>query len=179
MAAIWTLGFRPRFTLDGSPYTTRSYGIVASSEWDLGDVLLEAGDGLIDESTNTAEATGAALEAVGNTTSGQPDALELRPYFFGNTGQKVTSVAIFDRKTVWMADDVTDTTEGGSAVIEDVGLQMDVQLIGGNWGLNADAAETGGLPSVSCIDIEPIRGLWLVVASTKISDQFTFLDQSV
>ncbi len=155
------MSFTPRFTLTGGPFPVRAYGIAASEEWDVGDVLaLNGARALAEAADATSDVIGAALTGVGNTTAGQSDADELRSYLEALTTGKHEPVALFAQFVVFETDDYNNT---GAAAVADVGERADLEVVSGDWGINNGTSATANTPNFAIIDIEPVRGTYLVV----------------
>ncbi len=171
-------GFTPRFTLTGAPPLVRAYGIVASQEWDVGDILKWSGARTLQElAAATEDVLGAALGNVGNTTAGQSDANELRSYLTTVTTRRHEPIAIFSETTVFEADDLNST---GTAAAADVGELMVLELVSSEWGLNNGTATAGSTPSFRCIDINEARGTYYVIpAPLEASDIWQWFDAAV
>ncbi len=168
-------GFTPRFTLTGAPPLVRAYGIVASQEWDVGDILKWSGDRTLQElSAANENILGSALGNVGNSTTGQSDANELRSYLTSTTTGRHEPVAIFCETTVFEADDLNNV---GGAAYTDVGELMVLELVSSEWGLNNGAATAGSTPSFRCIDINDARGTYYVIpAPLEATDIWQWFD---
>ena len=171
-------GFRPAFTLTGAPPLVRNYGVVASQEWDVYDILRWNGDRDLQELGSAAEdVLGAALGNVGNTTAGQSDADELRSYLQGLTTGKHEPIAIFCETTVFETD---DRNSAGTAAAADVGELAVLELVSSEWGINNGTATAGSTPTFRIIDIEETRGTYLVIpAPLEASDIYQWFDASV
>jgi hypothetical protein len=154
------MAFIPRFTLTGAPPLVRNYAITASQEWDVYDLVgLGAAAALIELTAANTDVLGSALGGVGNTTTGQSDADELRPYLSPLTTGKHEPVAIFIETTVFETDDYNNT---GAAAVGDVGENVDLEVVGGNWGINNGTSATASTPNFRIVDIERTRGTYLV-----------------
>lgn len=153
--------FIPRFTMTGGPPMVRNYAIAASEEWDVGDVVALNGDrALLELGSAAADALGAALGAVGNTTTGQSDSDELRSYLAALLTGKHEPVAIFTLQTVFETD---DENLAGTAAAADVMTVNDLELVSSEWGINTGTSSTGSTPNFKVIDIEETRGTYLVI----------------
>jgi len=169
------MAFVPRFTLTGAPPFVRAYAITASAEWDVYDILtLDGARGLDEAGDSTTDIIGAALGNVGNTTTGQSDADELRSYLAALTTGKHEPVAVMTYTTVFETDDGNST---GTAAAADVGEIADLELVSGAWGINNGTSATADTPNFRVIDIEETRGTYLVVpAPLELANVFQFFD---
>ena len=172
------MAFVPRFTLTGAPPLVRAYAIAAAEEWDVYDlVALDAAGALLEQTAANKDQLGAALGNVGNTTTGQSDADELRSYLAPLTTGKHEPVAIFTRTTVFETDDGNSV---GTGAVGDIGEVTDVELVSGAWGINNGTSGTSATPQFRTLDIERTRLTYLVVPDPiKIAAQFQFFDASV
>lgn len=167
--------FVPAFTLTGAPPFVRAFAIAASEEWDVYDVLALNGDrALLEAAAANADVLGAALGNVGNTTTGQSDADELRSYLASLTTGKHEPVAIFTKTTVFETDDGNLV---GTAAAADVLTVNDLELVSGAWGINTGTSDTAATPQFRVVDIEETRGTYLVSPdSIQIADVFQWFD---
>lgn len=172
------MSFTPRMTISGGRFLVRNYAIAASEEWDVGDVIVLNGDGALAEATAAAnDVLGAAITATGNTTAGQSDADELRPYLSALLTGKHEPVAIFDANTIFETDDYNST---GTAAYGDIGEIADLELVTADWGINNGTSATSSTPQFRVLDIERTRGTYLVIAAPlELSDVFQFFDAAV
>ena len=155
------MSFVPRFTATGAPPFTRSYAIAASEEWDMWDVLALNGDAaLLEAASAAADVLGSAPTKVGNTTTGQADAEDLRSYLAAQTTGKHTAVVFFTRQTFFETDDYN---AAGTAVVGDVGGRADLELVSGDWGINQGTSGTTDTPNFAIMDIIRVRSTFLVI----------------
>jgi hypothetical protein len=171
--------FIPRFTLTGAPPLVRAYAIVAAQEWDVYDLVkLDAAGALQELGASNEDVLGAGLGNVGNSTTGQSDADELRSYLAALTTGKHEPVAIFTRTTVFETDDYGSV---GTAAVADIGEVTDLELVSSvDWGINNGTSGTGTTPQFRTLDIERTRGTYLVVPDPiKVSGVFQFFDASI
>ena len=170
-------GFHPVFTLTGAPPLVRAYAIVAAEAWNLGDCLSFDGAGALQElSAANQDVLGAALGEVGNTTTGQSDADEVRSYLAPLTTGKHEPLAIFTRTTVFETDDQNST---GTAAVGDIGEVSDLEVTSNVWGINNGLSGTSSTPQFRTLDIERTRLTYLVVPDPiKIAVVFQFFDAS-
>ena len=171
-------GFRPAFTLTGAPPLVRNCGVVASQEWDVYDCLRWSGDRALQELASAAEdILGAALGNVGNVTTGQSDANELRSYLESLTTGRHEPVAIMCETTVFETDDQNST---GTAAAADVGEIAVLELVSSEWGIDNGTSSAGSTPAFRIIDIVDSRGTYLVIpAPLEASDIFQWFDAAV
>ena len=169
------MAFVPAFTLTGAPPFVRNYAIAASEEWDVYDVVaLNAARALIEPTAANKTVLGAGLGNVGNTTTGQSDADDLRSYLAALTTGKHEPCAVFTYTTVFETDDGNSV---GTAAAADVGEIADLELVSGAWGINNGTSATAATPNFRIIDIEDARGTYFVVASPlELVNVFQFFD---
>jgi len=172
------MAFIPRYTLTGAPAPVRAYAIAASEEWDVYDVVaLNAAAALLEPTAANKDVLGAGLGAVGNTTTGQSDADELRPYLSPKTTGKHEPVALFVLGSIFETD---DGNSAGTAAVEDVGEKADLELVSGAWGINNGTTATSATPNFLIVDIERTRGTYLVSADPiAVAAVFQAIDAAV
>ena len=170
--------FIPAFSLTGQ-IPVLNYAVAGSEEWDVYDILaLDAAAALLEPSGDNADILGAAGASVGNTTVGQSDADELRPYLSALLTGKHEPCIIMTYATVFLTDNPSGTAN--SAATTDIGTVNDLDLSGGEWGILLGTSVTAATPNFKTIDIERTRGLFLVVAEpTSPVDVFQFFDAAV
>lgn len=172
------MSFIPRMTLHGGPYLVRNYGIAASEEWDVYDVLALNGDGaLLEPTAADKDVVGAAITGAGNVTGGYSDADALRPYLSAVTTGKHEPVAIFNRWTLFETDDYNST---GAATYADIGERADLELVTAAWGINNGTSGTASTPNFAIIDIRRVTGTYLVLPDPiLVAATFQLFDGSV
>ena len=170
------MSFIPRFQMGGGSLPSRSYAIAASEEWDVYDIVaLNGARALIEPTDDSSDILGAALGNVGNTTTGQSDADDLRPYLAVLTTGKHEPVAVMTYNSVFETDNVASTLGGAAAA--NVLTVNDLDLSSGAWGILLGTAATANTPNFTVIDIEETRGTFLVVPEpTSPADVFQFFD---
>ena len=170
------MSFIPRFQMGGGSLPSRSYAIAASEEWDVYDIVaLNGARALLEPTDDSSDIIGAALGNVGNSTTGQSDANDLRPYIAALTTGKHEPVAVMTYSTVFETDNPSGTA--GSAAAANVGTVNDLDLVAGVWGILLGTSATANTPNFSVLDIEETRGTFLVIPSPlDLVDVFQFFD---
>lgn len=174
------MSFIPAFSLTGQ-IPVRAYAIAASEEWDVYDIVALNGAGaLLEPTDDSSDILGAAAGNVGNSTTGQSDADELRTYLSASTATgKHEPAFLMTYATVFLTDNPSGTAN--SAAIENIGTVNDLdENSAQTWGILLGTSATANTPNFTVIDIELTRGLFLVVPSPlDLVDTFQFFDAAV
>ena len=172
--------FIPRFSLTGGPMPVFAFGIAASEEWDVYDVLARnaAGD-LLEAGAANNDVFGTALGAVGNTTTGQSDADDLRPYLSALVGGKHELVVPFVGFVIYGTQDRNALTT--DVTLADLGEIADLELVSSEWGINNGTSATSATPQFRIHDrnIRDLTEYLVVPALLDIADVFQFMDAAV
>jgi hypothetical protein len=141
-------------------------------------LALNSAGALIEMAAAAGDTIGAAITKAGNITTGQSDAVELRPYFQANATGKFEPVAVFNRSNVFETDDYNTS---GQRTYADIGARADLELMAsGEWGINIGTTSSAGVPNFAIIDVIRETGTVLVIPDIILEAAvFQFFDGAV